>query len=121
AQTNYMTATGNLNEVLQRYQRVVGSPAPEDLQAPPAVSGQLPVDPKDFTDSIRMNPALLAKQALFQAANAGKASAQGHFAPTLELRAATGRDRDQAPGYIGRDAQASNVQLMMSFNLFRGG
>lgn len=121
AQTNYLTATGNLNEVLQRYQRVVGSAAPEDLQSPPSVREALPVNPTDFTDSIRMNPAVLSKQALFQAANAGKASAQGHFAPTLELRAATGRDRDQAPGYIGRDATASNVQLMMSFNLFRGG
>lgn len=121
AQTNYMTATGNLNDVLQRYRRIVGAPAAENLQTPPQVAKSLPVNPVDFADSVRVNPTVLAKQALVQAAKAGKASAKGHFSPTLELRAATGRDRDQPPGYTGRDAQASNVQLMMSMNLFRGG
>lgn len=121
AQTNVMTAAGNLNDVTQRYQRVVGRTPAQTMAEPPELGSAIPTDPADFTDSVRINPSVLAKQALVQAAERGKASAQGRFAPVVELRAATGRDQDQAPGVIGRNAQSSNVQLMATINLFRGG
>lgn len=120
AQTNLMTESNNLNDVMQRYRRIVGEMPPETLVEVPDVTSYLPENPEDFTPSLRSNPALLSKQALVQAAEAGVNSAKGRFAPTLELRAATGKDRDQ-PGTPYRDAQSSNVQLMLSYNLFRGG
>lgn len=121
AQTNLMTATGNLNDVTQRYQRVVGKVPTETLAEAPNVDKVLPKDPKDFTQSVRINPNVLAKQALVQAAESGKASAKGRFSPTVEVRAATGRDRADAPYINDQSVQSSNVQLMASFNLFRGG
>lgn len=121
AQTNLMTANGNLNDVTQRYQRVVGQSPTETMAVSPDVDESLPKNPQDFSQSVRVNPTVLAKQALVQAAERGKASAQGRFAPVVELRAATGRDRDQPPGFPGRDAQSSNIQLLATMNLYRGG
>lgn len=120
AQSNLMTESNNLNDVRQRYRRIVGEMPPETLLDAPDVSNHLPVNPDDFMPSLRGNPSILSKQALVQAAQAGVASAKGRHSPTLELRAATGKDRDQ-PGTPYRDAQSSNVQLMLSYNLFRGG
>ncbi|SHI45426.1 TolC family outer membrane protein [Pollutimonas bauzanensis] len=120
AQSNLMTESNNLNDVNQRYRRVVGEYPPATLLDAPDVSGFLPKDPKDFMGSLRGNPSILAKQALVQAAQAGVSSAKGRHAPTLELQAATGKDRAQ-PGTPYRDAQSSNVQLVLSYNLFRGG
>jgi|GEM_PF-1592507 len=121
AQTNLMTASGNLNDVTQRYQRIIGQVPAETLTDAPDVDASLPKDPTDFSQSVRVSPTVLAKQALVQAAERGKASAQGRFSPTLELRAATGRDRSDPPYINDETTQSSNVQLMATFNLFRGG
>ncbi|WP_322994545.1 TolC family outer membrane protein [Castellaniella sp.] len=121
AQTNVMTATGNLNDIVQRFQRIVGQVPPDILTDSPNLSDGIPESPKNFNQALRVNPAILAKQALVQAAQHSKSSAQGRFSPVLELRASTGRDQNQAPGVAGRDTQSSNVQLMMNFNLYRGG
>lgn len=120
AQTNLMTESGNLNDVTQRFRRIVGEAPPEILMPAPDVSSWLPANPTDFSEPMRMNPAILSKQALTQAAEHGVQSAKGRHMPTLEFRAATGKDKNQ-PGTPYRDAQASNVQLVLSYNLFRGG
>lgn len=120
AQTNLMTEANNLNDVNQRYRRIVGEMPPAMLADAPDVTSFLPNDAKDFVPSLRSSPAILSKQALVQAAEAGVSSSRGAFSPTLELRAATGKDRDE-PGTPYRDAHSSNVQLMLSYNLFRGG
>lgn len=122
AQSNLMTESGNLNDVLQRYQRIVGSPAPAYLQPAPSVAADLPQQPANFNDSLKHNPTLLSKQALVQAANKGVDVARGNFSPTVELRAATGRDKNPKPSDRDyRHAQSSNVQLVASYNLYRGG
>ncbi|WP_353153220.1 TolC family outer membrane protein [Pollutimonas bauzanensis] len=120
AQSNLMTESNNLNDVNQRYRRIVGEYPTATLLDAPDVAGYLPKDPKDFMPSLRSSPVILSKQALVQAAEKGVSSAKGRHAPTLEFRAATGKDRDQ-PGTPFRDAQSSNVQLVLSYNLFRGG
>jgi adhesin transport system outer membrane protein len=122
AQTNLMTESNNLNDVLQRYRRVVGEYPAATLDPVPEVTGKLPVSgvAKDFGDSLRASPLLLSKQALVQAAEAGQKAAKGAHMPKLELLASTGRDRDQnSPAYW--DVQSSRVQLMLTYNLYRGG
>lgn len=121
AQSNLMTESGNLNDVLQRYQRIVGVSAPAVLMTAPTVQADIPENPTVFIDSLRINPTILSKQALVQAAQAGKDVAVGRHSPTLELRAATGRDKNDPPSVADRNAQSSNVQLVLSYNLFRGG
>ncbi|WP_043008751.1 TolC family outer membrane protein [Comamonas testosteroni] len=122
AQTNLMTESNNLNDVMQRYRRVVGEYPAATLDPVPEVTGKLPVSgvAKDFGDSLRASPLLLSKQALVQAAEAGQKAAKGAHMPKLELLASTGRDRDQnSPAYW--DVQSSRVQLMLTYNLYRGG
>nr|WP_243650923.1 TolC family outer membrane protein [Paracandidimonas soli] len=121
AQTNLMTESNNLNDVTQRYRRLVGElPAPV-LADVPDVANQLPQAPENFLESVRVNPSLLSKQALVHAAEKGKEAATGTlYSPTLEFRASTGTDRE-LPGRSNRDIQSSRVQLVMSYNLYRGG
>ena len=122
AQTNLMTESNNLNNVSQRYRRLVGAPPAADLPLVPEHVARLPVlgETQNFADALRANPWILSKQALVQAAQAGEKVAKAAHAPTLDVRAATGRDRDQ-PGALYRDVQSSRVQLMLSYPLYRGG
>lgn len=122
AQTNLMTESNNLNDVTQRYRRVVGEYPAAELEPVADVGGKLPASTGtlNFVDSLRANPSLLSKQALVQAAQAGEKSAKGSRAPLVELRAGVGRDRSQPDG-IYRDMQTSHVQVLMTYNLYRGG
>lgn len=122
AQTNLMTESNNLNDVTQRFRRVVGDYPPVQMPEVPDVVGGLPVigQTQNFEDAIRVSPAILSKQALVQAAQAGTKAAQAAHAPTLDVRASTGRDREQ-PGAASRDIQSSRVQLMLTYPLYRGG
>lgn len=122
AQTNLMTENNNLNDVTQRYRRIVGSYPGATLDPVPAVSDKLPVPgvATDFSDALRVNSTILSKQALVQAAEAGEKVAKAAHSPTVELRASTGRDREQ-PGNAYRDVQSSRVQVLLTYNLYRGG
>ncbi|MDR0215878.1 MAG: TolC family outer membrane protein, partial [Comamonas sp.] len=122
AQTNLMTESNNLNDVTQRYRRVVGEYPAAELDPVADVGAKLPASTgtANFVDSLRTNPSLLSKQALVQAAQAGEKSAKGSRAPLVELRAGVGRDRSQPDG-IYRDMQAAHVQVLMTYNLYRGG
>ena len=120
AQTNLMTESNNLNDVTQRYRRITGEFPPPVLTPVPDVSNLLPKDAENFLGSLKANPSLLSKQALVQASQAGVAAAKGLHSPTLEFRASTGKDRDQPDTPYG-NAHRSNVQLVLSYNLFRGG
>jgi adhesin transport system outer membrane protein len=122
AQTNLMTESNNLNDVTQRYRRVVGEYPVAELEPVADVGAKLPASAGtvNFVDSLRTNPSLLSKQALVQAAQAGEKSAKGSRAPLVELRAGVGRDRSQPDG-IYRDMQTAHVQVLMTYNLYRGG
>lgn len=120
AQSNLMTESANVNDVSQRYQRLVGDMPPPVLLEAPDVAKWLPKQPESFTGELRSNPELLAKQALVHAGVATVDAAKGLHSPTLELRASTGKDHNQ-PGLPYRDAHSSNVQLVLSYNLYRGG
>jgi len=119
AQSNWMTETSNLLDVEQRYRRIVGSEAPKALPVAPSMASQLPAGTQNFSEAMRRNPSFRAKQALIQAARAGMDVARGNFSPTLELRASTGRDRQDYD--MDHRTQSSSVQLVMSYNLYRGG
>lgn len=119
AQSNWMTETSNLLDVQQRFRRLTGQMPPDTLLPVKPVIDQMPADPKDFVPSLRANPEFLAKQALIQAARAGVDSAKGNFSPTLEFRASTGRDRSEYTQ--DRHTQSSSVQLVASYNIYRGG
>lgn len=120
AQTNLMTESANLNDVTSRFRRVTGMSVPTSLAATPKVDEKLPSKPSNFDDSLRSNPSVLSKQALLQAAEAGQQSAKGAFSPKFEFVASSGTDTSQ-PGSDYRNVRSSNVQVLMTYNLYRGG
>ncbi|ALM83287.1 hypothetical protein ASB57_10185 [Bordetella sp. N] len=120
AQTNLMTESANLNDVTSRFRRVTGMSAPTTLAATPRIEDRLPNKPSTFDDSLRSNPSVLSKQALLQAAEAGQQSAKGAFSPKFEFVASSGTDTSQ-PGSDYRNVRSSNVQVLMTYNLYRGG
>jgi adhesin transport system outer membrane protein len=122
AQTNLITESNNLNDVLQRYRRLVGEYPASSLDVAPEVDGNLPSKNtvSNFEESLRLNPAILSKQALVQAAEAGEKVAKAAHSPKIEFVASTGRDREE-PGESYRDRQSSSVQLLLTYNLYRGG
>lgn len=122
AQTNLMTESNNLNAVMQRYRRVAGSPPPTTLDPVPDIGDKLPDSrsTQNFNESLRQNSAVLSKQALVQAAEAGQEVAKAAHQPRLDLVVSTGRDRSQpVPPY--RDQQSTSAQLLLTYNLYRGG
>lgn len=122
AQSNLMTESNNLNDVQQRYRRLVGEFPPAVLDPVPEITDRLPAPgtTRDFGSALRANPQLLSKQALLQAAESGQKAAKGAHLPKVELIASTGRDREQStPAYW--NVQSSRVQVMMTYNLYRGG
>ncbi|HLS18015.1 MAG TPA: TolC family outer membrane protein [Paenalcaligenes sp.] len=122
AQSNLMTETGNLNDVEQRYRRIVGHAAPAVLVESLDGDNYIPTQSDTFAQFLQVNPSILAKQAFVQAAESGVQSARGRLSPTLELRASTGRDKNEPPYINNHDnGRSSSVQLLMSYNIFRGG
>jgi len=119
AQSNWMTETSNLLDVQQRFRRLTGQMPARTLQPVQPVLDHLPEDPRDFIPSLRANPELLSKQALIQATRAGVDAARGNFSPTLELRASTGRDHAQFEQ--SSRTHSTSVQVVASYNLYRGG
>ena len=122
AQSNLMIEINNLNDVQQRYRRIVGQFPDEKLLDPVDLGKKLPENPANFSASIRANPGVLSKQALHRAAEFGVDAAKGSHSPTLELRATTGRDSSQPiEQRADRNSRNSSVELVMSYNLYRGG
>lgn len=122
AQSNLMVEQGNLDDVLQRYRRIVGVTAPEVLLAPPSVTADLPESAENVIAPLIQNPSIRAKQALVQAADKGRSIAKGRLSPTVEFKAATGRDKNPGPNNPNyKTSQASRVMLEASFNLYNGG
>jgi adhesin transport system outer membrane protein len=120
AQTNLMTESANLNDVTSRFRRVTGADVPSSMAATPKVDDKLPKAPTNFDDSLRSNPSFLSKQALLQAADAGAASSKGAYSPKFEFVATTGTDTSQ-PGPDYKNVRSTNVEVVMSYNLYRGG
>jgi adhesin transport system outer membrane protein len=120
AQTNLMTESANLNDVMSRFRRVTGHDAPSNLAPTPKIDSLLPVKPTNFNDSLRSNPSFLSKQALLQAADAGIKSAKSAFSPKFEFVASSGTDTSQ-PGPDYKNVRDTSVGVQMSYNLYRGG
>lgn len=125
AQVNLMTESNNLNDVTQRFHRVVGQyPAATLDPVPPLQDGLLPTPgtTHDFEAQLRGSPTLLSKQALVQAAEAAQERATALHKPTVELRLATGRDREKTFS-MGPTSnyQSTSLQVLMNYNLYRGG
>ncbi|MEN3112262.1 TolC family outer membrane protein [Uliginosibacterium paludis] len=118
AQSNWLTDTSNLHDVSARFERVVGEVPPE-LGVPPDLTRHLPEDAQILNEALRANPSFLASVANLRAARAQKDVRRAAKSPVVEFRASAGseRNRNGIDGNYGSGA----VQIVMNYNLYRGG
>ncbi len=121
ADSNRITELTNLHDVSSRYLRIVGSLPPAELQETEALfSVHLPetVDIA-MSQAFQTNPAFFAAVENVQAAKADRDVRKAANLPKLEFRARhdIGHDRSSIDGR----SDESVVELVLNYNLFRGG
>ena len=93
SQSNWLTDSANLHDVMQRFQRLVGQAPAERLDPAPDVSTRLPVAQQVLPEAVRRNPNFLSAVAGIRAARADLDARRAAKSPTVELVAQTGTDR----------------------------
>ncbi len=119
AQSNWLTEGSNLHDVSQRYQRVVGEAPADVLENPPVFSNQLPGEQDLLRQAITDNPGFRAAVANIRASRANIDVQRANYSPTVEVRASTGMDKNLL-GVTG-ETNTNAVQVLMNWNLFKGG
>ncbi|PAT00663.1 MAG: hypothetical protein BSR46_01600 [Candidatus Dactylopiibacterium carminicum] len=118
AQSNWLTDMSNLHDVSARFERVVGE-IPPVLADAPNLTGQLPPEQTALNDALQSNPGFIAAVYNLRAARAQTDVRRAARSPTLEFRASAGSERNRS-GFDG-SYNSGAVQLMMNYNLYRGG
>lgn len=119
AESNWLTQKANLQDVGARYVRIVGVPPAADLAPPPDFSKQLPTREELLNAAIKQSPAFLAAVYNVRASRARAEVPKGGYWPQLEFRASQGMDKNRDG--INGDYKDGVVQLVLNYNLFRGG
>jgi adhesin transport system outer membrane protein len=120
AESNLVTERSNLHDVLARYLRIVGEPAPRDLGATAALDAALPADATAaLRGAIGVHPAISASIETVRAARAAVQTRESLLQPRVELRARAGVGQN----YNGLDGRRSDsgVEVVLNWNLFDGG
>lgn len=128
AESNLLTELSNLHDVSARYQRLVGD-VPPDVMPPIADSFNGVQLPENIVAALNVayvnNPAFNAAIENVRASMANRDLARSNYHPKLNLHASTGVDRlsDKNPDTGKKDGnrRESTVELLLNFNIFRGG
>lgn len=119
AESNWLTEVSNLHDVSARYQRLVGDTPAETLPPPPPLVGHMPQGIEFLRSAVAKNPDFLASVATLRAYRADMNLRKAAMYPTLEFRARQSYETNQS-GVTG-DYRDSTVELVLNYNLFRGG
>lgn len=126
AESNLLTELTNLHDVSARYLRIVGQPPAQQLPALPQkmVIATMPTSAALLLNQgLPGNPALNAAYENMRAARKAIESAKAAYMPRVDLRAYTGRDRNQTvvqPTSTGH-TRVDGVEVVLNYNLYRGG
>lgn len=122
AESNLLTEMNNLHDVSSRYLRIVGETPPARTPAPGDKFGAAPL-PANVTDALvqafAANPALYAAVENVRAAEGLVNSRRAPYYPRLDFKMLHSLDRN-LDGVRGRSSD-SIAQLVLNYNLFRGG
>lgn len=122
AESNLLTELTNLHDVSARYLRVVGEKPPAALPAlpEPFKLGTLPgsIDIL-MRDGLQGSPTLNAAVENVRAATQAIETRKSAYLPRLDLRAYASKDNDT--GGIPGSTRLNGVELVLNYNLFRGG
>jgi adhesin transport system outer membrane protein len=122
AESNLLTELTNLHDVSARYLRVVGEmpaaglpPLPEQFKL-----GTMPASTEVLMrDGLQGSPTLNAAVENVRAFNSAIASRKAAYLPRVDFRAYSSWDNNT--GGITGDTRVNGLQLVLNYNLFRGG
>ncbi|WP_373973955.1 TolC family outer membrane protein [Chitinibacter sp. SCUT-21] len=119
AESNWLTQASNLHDVSARYERLTGAVPDAEMSKPAGFARNMPADAAALKSQLGNNPQFKASVFNIRAARADAENKKSDYYPTFELRASQGLDwnRDNIDGSYKDGA----VQLVMNYNLFRGG
>ncbi len=120
AQSNRITEATNLHDVSSRYLRIVGEMPAETLADPGQIAAALPENIRDaLRSAFALNPSFSAAMENIKAAEYDRESRKGSKLPKFEFRARqdVGYDRSSIDGR----SDESTLELVMNYNLYRGG
>ncbi|MBM9889734.1 MULTISPECIES: TolC family outer membrane protein [Deefgea] len=119
AESNWLTESSNLHDVSARYERLTGTIPQEKMSEVPNFAEKAPQNLTELKERIVQNPAFRASVYNIRAARAEAQSKKSTFYPQFELRASQGyeNNRDNIDGSF----KDGKIQLVMNYNLFRGG
>ena len=120
SESNLLTEITNLHDVSARYLRIVGDLPPSDMDKPELLQTGLPANANAAVEeSIRFSPVIAASIEGIRAAQSDLSGRNSAFSPRLDLRARQDLDRNR-DGILG-NRNDSVVEVVLSYNLFRGG
>lgn len=120
ASSNLLTERSNLHDVSARFQRIVGSLPPEQMDEAPGLSASYPASVSDILQQAHLhNPALKAANANLAAAEASRESSKSANWPTVDLRASTRAGNNES--FIDGHRNDNTVEVVVNYKLFSGG
>jgi outer membrane protein, adhesin transport system len=120
AESNLLTESANLHDVMARYQRLTGGLPGKQLGSVPALAKNLPADSKAaMTTAVQRNPSMLAALENIRSAESAASIRKASYQPRLDLQLSTTHGQNVS-GYTGSQANHS-AGLVLSWNLFSGG
>nr|WP_088966099.1 TolC family outer membrane protein [Vogesella sp. LIG4] len=119
AESNLINEMSNLHDVSARYERIMGSPPPQELVLPALDLGMVPNSNELMPLADKNNPSLLAARSFYRAAEHDINVRKGAFSPRVDLRA----NHLETSNYQGlnNNYRDTAVELVVSMNLLRGG
>ncbi len=119
AESNWLTEASNLHDVSTRYQRLVGEVPAETLAPIPSLTRFLPAREGYVQNTVRSNPDFKGAVATIRAYRADMNLRQAPYYPTVELRASQSEEQNRSG--VNGNYRDSAVQLVLNYNLYRGG
>ena len=119
AESNWITEVSNLHDVSARYQRLVGDIPAATLNPPQPLVGAMPQGIEFLRGAVAQNPDFLASVSTLRAFRADMNLRKSPLYPTLEFRARQSFETNQSG--VSGDYRDSVLELVLSYNLFRGG
>ncbi|WP_234087728.1 TolC family outer membrane protein [Azonexus sp. R2A61] len=120
AEINLATESANLHDVSARYQRLVGTQAPDVIFPPAQASAAFPENAKSALDMLhKKNPTLHAAIENIEAAQYDLYVKRAAYSPKLDLRGRT----ESTENYLGNpgDRDYNVAEVVVTWNLFNGG
>ena len=122
ADSNLNIELGNLHDVTARYLRIIGEAPAKTLTSLPenlSLKGMPASLPKALETTYLNNPSMNAAVENVEAQRAQLESRKSPFLPKFELQLKQGYDRNL--NGLGGNYSDSSAQIVMSYNLYRGG